>query len=135
DGARPGLLELLPAAGRKPLSESFFHDAVHLNNRFFVASDNILNLGPKTECALAEYAGGDSDFGVLLVVRYPDAGKAAEAAALFRKSYVPEADSDGAALTENKNWTMLKIKDALLAVVFDASSKEYAGRLAAAAFR
>jgi hypothetical protein len=135
DGPPPGMLDLLPVRGRKPRSDCYFHDAVHLNNRFFVASDNILNLDAKTDCVLAEYAEGDADFGILLMVRYPDAGKAAAAAASFRKTFLPEADAEGAALTENKNWTLIKSKDAMLAVVFDASSKDYAGRLAAAAIR
>jgi hypothetical protein len=135
DGAPPEMLKLLPIAGRKADTLSYFHDSVHLNNRFFVASENILNLDAKTECAFAEYAEGEAAFGVLLVVRYPDAAKAAEAAVSFRKSFLPEADAEGAALTENKNWAMIKARDTLLAVVFDASSKDYAGRLAAAVIR
>ena len=79
----------------------------------------------------AEYGvarGGDS--ARLLVVRYPDAERAWAAAASFRKSLLPEADADGAALTENKKWSTIKMRDNVLAVVFEASSKEYAGRLA-----
>lgn len=132
DGAPAEMLKLLPAAGLKPESPGFFHDAVHLNNRFFVASENVLLLDGKTECVLGEYAEGDSAFGVLLIVRYPDAGKAAAAVASFRKAYLPEADAEGAALTENKNWTKIAVRDRLVAVVFDASSREYAGRLTAA---
>ena len=41
----------------------------------------------------------------------------------------------GPALNENKKWTMIKTRDNVLAVVFEGSSKDYAGRLAETAVR
>jgi len=135
EGDPPEMLKLLPPAGLKPEKTSYFHDAVHLNNRYFVASENILNLGVETECVFAEYESGEAGSGRLLVVRYPDAGKAGAASQSFRRSFLPGADSEGAVLTENKKWTMINARENLLAVVFEASSKEYAGRLTATIIR
>ncbi|MGZ8878599.1 MAG: DUF6599 family protein [Candidatus Aminicenantales bacterium] len=135
DGAFPEMLKLLPSAGLQPDKTSYFHNHVHLSNRYFVSSENILNLDEKTECLFAEYDAPGGDAGRLLVVRYPDADKAKAAASSFLKLFLPGADADGAALNENKTWTALKTRDNVLAVVFEGSSKAYAGRLAEAALR
>ncbi|MGZ5478993.1 MAG: DUF6599 family protein [Candidatus Aminicenantales bacterium] len=135
DGAFPEMLKLLPSAGLQPDKTSYFHNHVHLSNRYFVSSENILNLDEKTECLFAEYDAPGGDAGRLLVVRYPDAARARAAASSFLKLFLPGADADGAALNENKTWTALKTRDNVLAVVFEGSSKAYAGRLAEAALR
>lgn len=144
DGAPPGMIKLLPAAGLKPGKTAYFHNHVHLSNRYFVSAENILDLDEKTECLFAEYgaAGADNPVGAaggdsarLLVVRYPDATRAGAAAASFLRALPPQADADGAALTEKKKWSMIKTRDNVLAVVFEASSKEFAGRLVEAALR
>jgi hypothetical protein len=136
DGDPPDLLKSLPSSGLIKEKTSYFHDAVHLSNRYFVSSENILNLDAETECVFAEYDGGEAGSGKLLLINYhPDARKAEAAAVLFRKSLLPGADADGAARTPDGKWTMLKSGRGVLAVVFEASSKEYAGRLAAAVIR
>lgn len=144
DGAPPDMIKLLPAAGLKPGKTAYFHNHVHLSNRYFVSAENILDLDEKTECLFAEYgaAGADNPVGAaggdsarLLVVRYPDAAKAGAAAASFLRALPPQADADGAALTEKKKWSIIKTRDNVLAVVFEASSKEFAGRLVEAALR
>ena len=131
-GPLPELLKLLPAAGLKKSRTSYFHNAVHLSNRYFVASENILNLDETTECAFAEYAMDSGEAGSLLLIRYPDGAKAQAAAVSFRKSYLPEADAQGAALTENKKWTMTAVRDRIVTVVFEANSKKFAADLQAA---
>ena len=135
DGALPEMLVLLPSAGLKADKTSYFHNHVHLSNRYFVSSENILNLDEETECLFAEYDAPGGDTGRMLIVRYPDAGRAKAAASSFLKSFLPGADADGTALTENKKWTMIKTRDNVLAVVFEGSSKEYARLLAEAAIR
>ena len=129
DGALPEMIKLLPSAGLRAEKTAYFHNHVHLSNRYFVASENILNLDERTECLFAEYDSKNGDSGRLLVIRYPDADKTKAAAASFRKSFLPGADADGAALTDNKRWSMIKTREKVLAVVIEASSKEYAGRL------
>ncbi len=147
DGAPPDMIKVLPTAGLKPRKTAYFHNHVHLSNRYFVSAENVLDLDEKTECLFAEYdpvvadnpvgaagpVGGDS--ARLLVVRYPDAARAGAAAASFLRTLLPQADADGAALTEKKGWSMIRTRDCVLAVVFEASSKEFAGRLAETATR
>jgi hypothetical protein len=144
DGAPPEMIRLLPASGLKPGKTAYFHNHVHLSNRYYISSENVLNLDEKTECVFAEYnpvvadapvgaSGGDS--ARLLVVRYPDAARAGAAAGSFLRALLPQADADGAALTEKKKWSTVKTRENVLAAVFEASSKEYAGRLAEEAVR
>jgi hypothetical protein len=135
DGAPPALLGRLPPDGIKPERTAYFHDHVHLSNRYFVSAENVLGLDGKTACAFAEYLSGSGASARLLVVRYPDAGRASAAAAAFVKSMIPRADADGAAPAEAGTWTMVRARGDVLAAVFEASSKEYAGRLADAALR
>jgi hypothetical protein len=131
DGGLPELVKLLPAEGLLAAKTAYFHDHVHLSNRYFVSSENVLDLEPRTECVFAEYAAASGDFGKLLLVRYPDAGRAAAAAASFLKSLLPAADADGAVRSDDKGWSMVKARGTMLAAVFEATSKAYAARLAA----
>jgi hypothetical protein len=135
DGALPEMLKLLPAAGLRPEKTAYFHNHVHLSNRYFVAPENILNLDEKTECLFAEYGSGAGESALLLVVRYPGATPAKAAVSSFLRSFLPGADADGAALTEKRKWAMIKARENVLAVVFEGTSKDYAGRLAEAVLR
>lgn len=128
-GPLPDLLKCLPQPGLKENRTSYFHAAINLNNRFFVASENILGLGRETDCVFAEYAASPTETGNLLVVRYRDEDRARAAYESFLKAYLPEAGPAGAALTENRKWTMARIHRNYLAVVFEAPSKEYAETL------
>jgi len=128
-GPVPDLLKCLPEAGIKENRTSYFHAAVNLNNRFFVASENILGLGKDTDCVFAEFAASPTETGDLLIVRYQDEARARAAYESFLKVYLPEAGPAAAALTENRKWTMARTHGNYLAVVFEASSKEYAETL------
>lgn len=135
DGALPAMIGRLPTGGLKPERTSYFHDHVHLSNRYYIAPENILNLDERTECLFAEYGSGGGDSARLLIVCYPGEAQALAAAASFRKSLLPEADAEGAAPAGNGKWSAIKTRENVLAAVFEASSKEYAGRLADAAVR
>ncbi len=135
DGAPPALLADLPAEGLKADRASYFHDHVHLSNRYFISAENVLGLDAKTECAFAEYALPGGDSARLLLVRYPSAERARAAEAAFRKALLPGAGADGTFLTEKKKWSAVRTRENVLAAVFEATSKDYAGRLAAAALR
>jgi len=128
-GPVPDLLKCLPESGFKQNRTSYFHAAVNLNNRFFVASENILGLGRNTDCVFAEYAASPAETGDILVVRYPDEPRARAAYESFLKACLPGAGPEAAALTENWKWTMARIWGNYLAVVFEAPSKEYAKTL------
>ena len=128
-GPLPDLLKCLPESGLKENRTSYFHAAVNLNNRFFVASENILGLGKDTDCVFAEYAASPTETADLLIVRYQDEARAKAAYEAFLKAYLPEAGSAAVALTENRKWTMARTHGNCLAVVFEAPSKEYAETL------
>jgi len=135
DGEPPALVGGLPSEGLKRDRTSYFHDHVHLSNRYFISPDNILGLDAKTECAFAEYSFADGAGARLLVVRYPSAERARAAEASFREAFLPGAGADGTALTEKKKWSAVRTRGSVLAAVFEAPSKDAAGRLADAALR
>jgi hypothetical protein len=129
DGPPPDLLRCLPESGLKKNRTSYFHAAVNLNNRYFISSENILGLGKDTDCVFAEYESSAAETAKLLVIRYRDEARAGAARESFLKSYLPEAGPGGAALTENKKWTLARANGNYLAVVFEAPSEEYAETL------
>jgi hypothetical protein len=131
-GAPPAMLDLLPASGLVRSKTSYFHSYINLNNRFFVAGDNILNLDKgKTDCVFAEYDSGAGATGKLLLVRYRDEAGAAAGRESFLKAYLPEAGPDGAALSEAKMWTLARSSGNLVIIVFEAPSAKWAEDLAA----
>jgi len=131
-GAPPAMLDLLPAAGLIRSKTSYFHSSINLNNRYFVAGDNILNLDKgKTDCVFAEYDSGGGTTGKLLLVRYRDAAGAASGRESFLKAYLPEAGPDGVALSEAKTWTLARASGNLGIIVFEAPSAKWAEGLAA----
>ncbi len=129
-GPKPDLVDTLPAASLLADRTSFFHSNVNLNNRYFVASDNILNLDRSTDCVFAEYEAAAGEAGRILVVRYPDSAKAEAARRSFLAAYLPEAGPDGLARTENKKWVLALRKESVLIVVFEAPDPDWARALA-----
>ena len=128
-GGFPALLEWLPRVGLQNDRTCYFHSNLNLNNRFFVSSENILNLDKRTDCVLAEYDGGGAETPRFLLVRYPDAGLAAAAYDSFLHAYLPEALQTGSAKTERGTWTKARLKANCVAIVFDAPSQEFASNL------
>lgn len=133
DGSLPDMLGLLPAAGLNAERTAYFHNNVHLTNRYYLSSENILNLDEKTVCLLAEYDDGRGGAAKLLLVRYPGPAEAASAARSFRAAFLPGAGTEGIAHTASKGWAALRTSGDLLAAVFEGPSQDYAVQLAAAA--
>jgi hypothetical protein len=72
---------------------TFLRSSLVLNSIYFLATENLLDLGPETEAATATYerAGGSPPEGArlqVLVVRYPTDGAAREALAHFESGYL-----------------------------------------------
>jgi hypothetical protein len=128
-GSNPALLDLLPPEGLKKDRTSYFHSVINLNNRFFIASENILNLDKTTECVFAEYGRGEDSDGNLLIIAYPDWPKAETAFRSFLDGYLPEGRTTGIAKTEAGRWSAARVRERFLAVVFDAPSRERAEAL------
>jgi len=127
-GAKPGLLGLLPPAGLDPGRVRFFHNAALLNYHYFVADANILLLDQTTDAALGFY-GAKGDGGVLLVVGYPEDSAAAKAKGSFAAAYMPEAGPSGTVRTEDGRWSGIRLLGRTLAVVFDGPTEASAAGL------
>ncbi len=129
-GARPALLAVLPETGLDGRTVRFFHTHFILNYHYFVAAENILRLEPDTDAVLATFA----EKARLLVVRYPDSGRAAEAFRSFTSAYMPDASRPGYVRTENGAWTAVRQVGRIVAVIFDARTEAAADGLLAEVF-
>jgi hypothetical protein len=125
NGPGPKLLSCLPPDGLEAGRTAFFHNYSVLNYHFFVADKDILLLEQTASAVLAPYetAAGTS---YLLVVAYPDEAKAVRAFASFGKNYMPDAKKPGLVRTEDKKWTASARDGAVVIVVFNADSDEFA---------
>jgi hypothetical protein len=100
-------------------SERFFHLHQSLNYHYYLARENILNLGPEADAMLARYAPGST---YLLVVDYGSEGDAAAAASSFKQAYLPDSDDSETVRTENGKFTSYEQRDRYVVVVLDAES-------------
>jgi hypothetical protein len=129
-GKPPELMAVLPDAsqGLEPASVRFFRNHVCLNQRFFIANKNILQLGPDTGGLLAKLSGPWGKVH-LVVVRYPSQERAAAAEASFRSAYMPEAGQQSKVRTEDGRWTGTSRRGDIWIGVFGAKSQEELGRV------
>jgi len=132
DGEPPAMLRLLSGGGLIDDRISYFHSNINLNNRYFIASENILGLGDDTECVFAEYEGGGAESVKLLVVAYPEAARADAAFDSLVTGYMPEAGESGQAQMEDGGWTLAGIHDSYLSIVFDAPTQDRAWQIESA---
>ena len=126
EGTLPALLSSLPGKNLKKEKTSYFHSNISLNNRFFIASENILDLSNRTKCVFAEYVVDSENTAYLLLIQYGDNARAQGAFESFIGSYMPEAKDSGFARMENGKWTMVKVEKNRVSIVFDAQDKEWA---------
>ncbi len=128
-GNLPDLIGSLPQSGIKENRTSFFHSNVSLNNRYFIASENILNLTNDTNCVFGEYGNHGEETGFVLIVEYSTEDEAAAAFETFTNSYMPDAEGKNIIKTENGNWTSAVNSGKFISIVFEAPSEERAGEL------
>jgi len=123
-GPVPKLLSVLPngKAGLLEKTVRYLHSHILLNQRFFIANQNLLNLNPKTEAVLGQYAQGKQKIH-LLIIRYPSEPEAAEALQKFKKTYMPETRTQNTIQTEDKKWTAAEQRQAFVLIVFGTGSK------------
>jgi hypothetical protein len=124
-GQTPKLISALPD-GKMGLVEKsirYLHSHILLNQRFFVATQNILHLNAKTEVILAQYLRAGKKI-QLLLVRYPEVSEAEAALRSFKRVYMPEVFEKGLLQTEDKKWTAVKRINAFVLIVFGASNEQ-----------
>jgi hypothetical protein len=123
-GQAPQLIRALPE-GKMGLVEKsirYLHSHILLNQRFFVATQNILNLNLQTEVILAQYLRAGKKIH-LLVVRYPNAKEAETGLQGFKRAYMPEAFEKSLLQTEDRRWTAAGKVNEFVLIVFGASNE------------
>jgi hypothetical protein len=129
-GKTPNLISAMPGAkmGLVEKSIRYLHSHILLNQRFFIATRNILGLNPQTEVILAQYQHTGEKIHLLLV-RYPDVKKAEAALQSFKRDYMPEAFEKGLLQTEDRKWTLAKKINDFVLIVFGASNEREGEKL------
>lgn len=124
EGPLPGIINLLPGAEMGLLERSIrcLPNHILLNKRFFIANENILQLGSKTEIVLAQYNRGQKKVHLVLV-RYPTEKEAGSGMQSFKKAYMPEAGAKDRIQTEDHKWTLARRYRNFVYIVFGAPTE------------
>jgi hypothetical protein len=133
EGKPPRAIGLIPGrdAGLVETSVRYVTSHVLLNQRLFIARDNVLGLTRQTGAGLAQY-GRDTAVARLLLVRYPTATAAEAAYRRFMAAYLPGAVGKDRVQTDDRRWTIARQRQAVLAVVIGAPSESVGEALLAA---
>lgn len=120
-GQEPRLIGFIPGKEHGLLDKSIRYLKSHtlLNQRFFIAHQNILNLGRKTESILAQYT-REKQKVHLLLIQYPGMKEAKEAFQTFKGAYLPDAGDRDLFKTEDQKWTMVRQRGEVVIAVFGA---------------
>ena len=118
-GDLPILVKALPTEGLVQFSERFFHLHQSLNYHYYLARENLFNLGAETDAVMGRYAPGSS---YLLLIEYPNEGGAAEALTSFKTGYLSDAGDSTTFETENGKFVSYGQDGRHLAIVLDAAS-------------
>jgi len=123
-GPESKLIGLIPGRdlGLVDKSVRYLKSHVLLNQRFFIAHQNILNLNRKTEAVLAQYLRNEQRT-QLLLIRYPNLKEAGEAYQNFMKIYLPDAGGKDRLKTEDRKWTFARHRKEFVLIVFGASTE------------
>lgn len=120
-GPEPELVGLIPGKdlGLVDRSVRYLKSHILLNQRFFIAHENILNLSRRTEAVLAQYS-QEKRKTHLLLIRYPGVKEATDAYQSFIAAYLPDAGGKDLLKTEDQKWTMARQRGEVIIVVFEA---------------
>jgi hypothetical protein len=125
EGPLPEVLGYLPQDSLVAESVRYFHHYIWLNSYYFVSDENILHINENTEAVLAKYKGGDKRW-FLVVVEYPSDMEARLAREDFAVRFLPETETEPVAQLEDSTWTGCRGTGSVLAVVFNAPTREIA---------
>ena len=129
-GPEPTLASLIPGKDLRLVDKSvrYIRSHVLLNQRFFIAHQNILNLSRKTEAVLAQYL-REGQKTQLLLIRYPNLKEAGDAYQNFMKVYLPDAGGKDHSKTEDRKWTFARQRNEFVVIVFGATTERDAEAL------
>ena len=124
-GTEPKLVGFIPGKGLGLVDKSirFIKSHILLNQRFFIAHQNILNLNRKTEAVLAQYRQNGQKT-QLVLIRYPDSKEASDAYQSFTKGYLPDARGKDRLRTEDKKWTFVRQRNEFVVILFGAATED-----------
>jgi len=127
EGPKPDMLKLVPAEFELAEGPTFFHAHAILNATFYLADDNILELGPETNALTGRVAFDGGKVRVLLV-EYPTVEAVSGAASSFSKSYLEgERELKPGEVTalelENGEWNAFLLKGNRFAAVFEGRTE------------
>jgi len=125
-GDKPQLVNFLPSENLDAGGVRFFHIHPSLNYHYFMAEDNILNLGLETRAMMGHYRPGGA---YLLCIQYPTPEQAETAMNSFYENYVPEAEETGAAQVEQGKWVAVGTLNDYLVIALDGPSESEARTL------
>jgi hypothetical protein len=133
-GPEPKLLAFIPVKDSGLVDKGVYYIRSHilLNQRFFIAHQDILNLDRKTEAVLAQYLRNKQKSHFLLI-RYPEVKEAEDAYHSFMKAYLPDAGARDRSKTEDRKWTIARRKNEFVLIVFGALTEADAEALLKAA--
>jgi len=120
-GTEPEFVDLIPGKdlGLVDRSVRYLKSHILLNQRFFIAHENIFNLSRRTEAVLAEYT-REKQKTHLLLIRYLSVKDARDAYQSFMGAYLPDAGGKDLLKTEDQKWTMARQRGEVVIVVFGA---------------
>jgi hypothetical protein len=123
-GPLPELISYIPDKrfGLVEKNIYFFRSHVLLNQRFFIAHQNILRLSRDVEAVLAEYLAGQHKVHLVLL-RYLSETEALAGLSSFRKAYLPEARDRKIIKTEDGKWTGAVQYGRSVVIIFGAASE------------
>jgi len=123
-GPEPKLVGFIPGKdlGLVDKSVRYLKSHVLLNQRFFIAHQNILNLNRKTEALLAQYFQGKQKT-QLLLIRYPNLKEAGDAYQSFMKVYLLDARGKDRLKTEDRKWTFARHWNEFVVIVFGSPTE------------
>jgi hypothetical protein len=124
-GVRPFVLAMLPDKGLIPATIRSFHHPAWQNTYVFLASENILDIGPECQAVLAKYEQGEQRPVVLLVL-YPGNAVAESAFANLCRKFHLRADGGEAIKLPDKKYFAAGLENRVVAVVWHGGSAEQA---------
>lgn len=125
-GEKPQMVSFLPPQNLNAGGVRFFHIHPSLNYHYFMAEENILNLGLDTRSVMGRYQPGGT---YLLCIQYPTPEQAEIAMNSFYEKYVPEAEETGATEIEQGKWVAVGILNEYLVIALDGPSESEARTL------
>ncbi|MDP3024440.1 MAG: hypothetical protein Q8O10_02795 [candidate division Zixibacteria bacterium] len=127
-GQKPKLLSKLPPEGLIPNSQRFFHKQIVLNNLYFIATENLLNLNESTSAVMGDYLLGKMNL-KLLLISYPDSSSAKSSFDNFCTKYLKVSPASKRIIqkVEENKFVGLELEKNYLWITFESKDEKKTG--------